>query len=253
SEGVRGVRGGLFGLGLEGVVEDGPAHLDANASVVVTKGVGREVKLVIVELCEKAVLTGQEDLRPVEPLGVAPGEALLGLGGGKCCLDRRTLGQSCGHFIGGRAAEVGHAVRNGGEVCGWKADEVRKMELVRRGLVLRVEVRKTNLCSGEPGLREIHLAVDASVEAVGDDGDKLLGACKLFVERLLACQVAVKCEVGDDGVLFNGGPGVVKTEYSGLQAEARGANVITLRPAEDGAGYLGVDDRWLAQGVTIRV
>ena len=108
-----------------------------------------------------------------------------------------------------------------------------------RGLVLRVEVREANLRSGELGLREIHLAVDASVEAVGDDGDELLGARKLFVERLLAGEVAVECEVGDDGVLFNGGSGVVEVEYSGLQAEARGANVITLRPAEDGAGQCG--------------
>ena len=88
---------------------------------------------------------------------------------------------------------------------------MRETKLVDRGLVLRVEVGEVNLRGSEFGLREIHVAVDAGIEAIGDDGDELFGARQLFVERLLASEVAVEREVGDDGVLFDGGAGVVES------------------------------------------
>src|SRR6201996_5829733 len=143
------------------------------------------------------------------------------------------------------------AVRNGGEVCRGKANEVGQAKLVGRGLVLRVEVGEVNLRGGKLGLREIHVAVDAGVETVGDDGDKLLGARQLFVERLLTSEVAIERKVGDDGILFNGSASVIETEDGGLEAETCGADVIPWRPAENGAGYLSVDDRWLTERVAV--
>ena len=108
-----------------------------------------------------------------------------------------------------------------------------------------------NLRGGELGLREIHLAVDAGIEAVGDDGDELLGAGQLLVERLLAGEVAVERKVGDDGVLLDDGAGVVEVEHSSLQAEPRGADVVPLCPAEERALQSGVDDRRFAQRIAV--
>src|ERR1700753_1089735 len=143
------------------------------------------------------------------------------------------------------------AVRDGGEVCRGKADKVGQTKLVGRSLVLRVEVGEVNLRGSKLGLREIHVAVDAGVGTAGDDGAQLLGARELFVERLLAGEVAIECKIGDDGILFNGSASVIETEDGGLQAETCGADVIPLRPAENGAGYLGVDDRWLPERVAV--
>ena len=77
---------------------------------------------------------------------------------------------------------------------------------------------------------------------------------ELLVQRLLAGEVAIEREISNDGVLFDGGAGFVEVEDGGLQSEAGGADVVTLRPAEDDALHGGVDDgrltEWIAVGPT---
>ena len=64
-------------------------------------------------------------------------------------------------------------------------------QLVCGGLILRVEVRKVNLCGGQLSEGEVRLAVDAGIQAVCDDGDELLGAGEeLSLRQILETGVA---------------------------------------------------------------
>src|SRR5581483_4028467 len=209
------------------------------------------VDLVVIELGKKAVLACEEDLPAVKLLLVAPGDTLLRFSVLERSLHSGTVGQGDGRLILGGSAELRNAVVGGCETRGWQADEVCKVLLIERPFVLRIKVVKVNLGGREFGLRQIDASVDACIETVGDDGDELLGACQLLIERLLARDIAVKREIGDNGVLFNLGTSVVDVEYCSFQTEARGANVVSLGPAKQNALQRGIDDRRLPERVTV--
>src|SRR6185437_2002314 len=83
------------------------------------------------------------------------------------------------------------------------------------------------------------------------NGDELLGASELLVERLLTGEIAVEGEIGDDGALFDGGAGVVEVEHGRLEAQPSSADVIALGPAKDCACHLCVDDGGLAERIAV--
>jgi hypothetical protein len=114
-----------------------------------------------------------------------------------------------------------------------KANEAGEVGSIGLSFIFSTKTSEPYLRGGEAGGGEIDGGVLAGVKTILHDANEAVGEPLLLLKRALAAHVAVEREVSDRGVFGYTFTDVLQVEFGGVKRGLRGAEIVSLRVAEN--------------------